>query len=122
MKTFVPRYTQEKQKTPNTLTDKTDTTRLEGGFVSFVSTPLEGFPKNTGTQQVRQQEQSLRLPWQLERLLQAASSGVLTIGVTGIPDTNRYVMAWACEYLAGDKQEALKRLWEVYDLWQQSTN
>jgi hypothetical protein len=59
-----------------------------------------------------------RLPWQLERLLHAASSGVLRLHITGVPDTTRYVLAWGCEYLAGDSQEALKRLWEVYQAWQ----
>jgi hypothetical protein len=61
-----------------------------------------------------------RLPWQLERLITAASSGTLDIHLTGVPDTTRYIMAWACCYLASDKEEALRRLWEVYSLWQPS--
>lgn len=60
----------------------------------------------------------MRLPWQLERLVQAASSGVLNISLHGVGDVTRYVMAWACSYLTADKDEALKRLWEVYSLWQ----
>ena len=118
MKTFVPRYSKNFQGNPNPPTDKTDKTISKGGFVSFVSDPLEGFPENTVTQKAKQQEQSLRLPWQLERLVHAASSGLLRFSITGIPDTNRYVMAWACNYLVSDKQEALERLWEVYNLWQ----
>jgi hypothetical protein len=62
-----------------------------------------------------------RLPWQLERLLDAASSGALTVSVRGVPDTSRYVMA--CSYLASSQRdEPLKRLWEVYELWQQTKN
>jgi hypothetical protein len=63
-----------------------------------------------------------RLPWQLERLVSAASSNALTFTMQGIPEPNRYVMAWACTYLASDKVEALKRLWEVYEQWQRSKN
>jgi hypothetical protein len=59
-----------------------------------------------------------RLPWRLERLVNAASSGVFTIHLTGVPNTTHYVMAWACAYLAGDKDEALRRLWEVHNIWQ----
>jgi hypothetical protein len=61
-----------------------------------------------------------RLPWQLERLISTASSGVLNVSMRGVPDPTRYVMAWACAYLAGDKEEALRRLWGVYSLWQPS--
>jgi hypothetical protein len=56
-----------------------------------------------------------RLPWQLERLLAAASSHTLTFTMSGIPDVNRYVQAWACEYLVNDKEQALKRLWHVWN-------
>lgn len=64
-----------------------------------------------------------RLPWQLERLVNAASNHLLTFTLSGIPDVNRYVQAWACSYLASSQRdEALKRLWEVYALWQQTTN
>jgi hypothetical protein len=59
-----------------------------------------------------------RLPWQLERLVNAASSGTLILHLTGVPSTTHYVMACACAYLTSDKEEALKRLWEVYNLWQ----
>lgn len=55
-----------------------------------------------------------RLPFALERLVSAASSNLLT-GFTfdGVPDINRYVMAWACCYLVGDRDEALNRLRQV---------
>jgi hypothetical protein len=59
-----------------------------------------------------------RLPWQLERLIAAACSGVLVLDIRGIPDTKRYVQAWGCEYLVGDKAESQKRLWEIYAHWQ----
>jgi hypothetical protein len=63
-----------------------------------------------------------RLPWQLERLISAASSGALIASVHGVPDPTRYVMAWGCSYLAGDKDESLGRLWEVYQVWQANKN
>lgn len=64
-----------------------------------------------------------RLPWQLERLVTAASSGALSVSIQGVPDPSRYVQAWACEYLASSQRdEPLRRLWEVYEQWQQSKN
>lgn len=63
-----------------------------------------------------------RLPWQLERLLSAASCGVLNVSLRGVPDSTRYTLAWSACYLVGDRGEALKRLWEVYALWQESKN
>jgi hypothetical protein len=63
-----------------------------------------------------------RLPWQLERLLTAACSGVLSFTMSGTPDPNRYTAAWACAYLTGDRDEALKRLWQVYEEWQGRVN
>ncbi len=59
-----------------------------------------------------------RLPWQLERLVSAASSDNLEAAVPGVPDVNRYVMGWACSYLTGDREESLKRLWAVHRAWQ----
>ena len=50
------------------------------------------------------------LPWQLEGLVEAASSGLLRFGITGIPDTNRYVMSWGCTYLVSDKTGSSKTL------------
>lgn len=59
-----------------------------------------------------------QLPWQLRRLVVAASSGALDISLRGVPNTSHYVMAWACEYLVSSQQEEpLKRLWEVYAQW-----
>lgn len=59
-----------------------------------------------------------RLPWQLERLLSAASlNEPLSADVQGVFDVNRYVLAWGCSYLTVDQGEALKRLWRVYSQW-----
>lgn len=63
-----------------------------------------------------------RLPWQLEQLVKAACNGALTLNLRGVPDTTRYVMAWACSYLTSDKEESQKRLWEVYQAWQSAKN
>lgn len=64
-----------------------------------------------------------RLPWQLERLVDAASNRALHISLHGVPDTSRYVLGWACSYLtSSQREEALKRLWEVYGQWQQAKN
>ncbi len=59
-----------------------------------------------------------RLPWQLERLINAASSNVLGVELLGVPDVPRYTLAWAACYLTGDRDEALRRLWQVYSAWQ----
>jgi TubC N-terminal docking domain len=61
-----------------------------------------------------------RLPWQIERLLRAASDGVLNVSLRGVPDATRYVMAWAVSYIIGDREEALRRLWAVYGQWEES--
>lgn len=66
-----------------------------------------------------------RLPWQLDRLVQAASSDLLpqrslTMPEGFVTDLNRYVMAWGCSYLTGDRDEALRRLWRVHSKWQQT--
>jgi len=55
-----------------------------------------------------------RLPFALERLVSAAGSNLLA-GFTfeGVPDINRYVLAWASTYLVGDSTEALDRLRQV---------
>jgi hypothetical protein len=64
-----------------------------------------------------------RLPWQLERLIEAAINNTLHIQVRGVPDPSRYVQAWACSYLvSSQRDEALRRLWEVYEQWQQNKN
>lgn len=60
-----------------------------------------------------------RLPWQLERLVSAAASGVLPAGTVTlsaglVPDLNRYVLGWGCAYLVSDRAEAERRLWQVY--------
>lgn len=58
------------------------------------------------------------LPWQIERLVSAASCGQLHIELSGIPDVSNYVMGSACAYLTGDQDEAVRRLWQVYKAWQ----
>lgn len=57
------------------------------------------------------------LPWQLERVLSAASSNVLNAKLPGVPDVGRYTLAWGCSYLTGDRDEAEQRLWQVYRAW-----
>lgn len=64
-----------------------------------------------------------RLPWQLERLISAAASGVLPDGTVMlasglVPDLGRYTLGWAAAYLVGDRAEAKRRLWQVYRAWQ----
>ena len=64
-----------------------------------------------------------RLPWQLERLLAAAASDVLPQGMTYLEsglvfDLQKYVLAGAGAYLIGDRDEALKRLWQAHRAWQ----
>lgn len=63
-----------------------------------------------------------RLPWQLERLVSAASSHVLNFTMPHVGNVNHHTAAWACAYLTGDRGEAIKRLWEVYAAWQQDKN
>lgn len=58
------------------------------------------------------------LPWQLKRLLSAAGSNVLTAELPGVRDVGRYTLAWGCAYLTGDRAEAERRLWQVYQAWQ----
>lgn len=63
-----------------------------------------------------------RLPWQLERLLGAAASDLLpkdTVALPSglVPNLNPYVLAWAASYLTGDRDEALRRLWEAHRAW-----
>ena len=63
-----------------------------------------------------------RLPWELERLVSAASNGVLPSGTfkleSGLtPDLERFVSGWACSYLTGDTAHGLSRLWEAHTAW-----
>ena len=62
-----------------------------------------------------------RLPPQLERLVAAASSGLLPdvkLLESGlVRELNSYVLAWASSYLIGDPDEALRRLWQAYKAW-----
>jgi hypothetical protein len=66
-----------------------------------------------------------RLPWQLERLISAASNGSLpkreaTELEPGqfVMDLNQYVLAWAAAYLTGDREEALAQMWKAHRAWQ----
>jgi hypothetical protein len=59
-----------------------------------------------------------RLPWQLERLVSAASSDNLDVTMFGVYDLNRYTLGWAAAYLTGGRDEALARLWAVHRAWQ----
>lgn len=98
-------------------TDKTSKERETGGSVSFV----KSIP---GVSAVEKNETDTlpRLPWQLERLLSAAASNVLTVELPGVPDVPRYALAWGCAYLTGDRSEALSRLWQVYRAWQSTAS
>ncbi len=89
-------------KKPLTAPDKTDKT----------STPLSpALPHAEASKDFVE-----RLPWQLERLVSAATNDDLTIVMRGVPDINRYVMAWASTYLVGGREEAKRRLWQVQRL------
>jgi hypothetical protein len=64
------------------------------------------------------------LPWQLERLIAAASSTLLPHGVVllapgqFVADLNAYVTAWALTYYrGGDREHALKCLWQAHAAW-----
>ncbi len=59
-----------------------------------------------------------RLPWQLARLVSAASSDNLDAAMPGVHDLNRYTLGWAAAYLTGGRDEALARLWAVHRAWQ----
>ncbi len=63
-----------------------------------------------------------RLPRQLESLLRAASSDLLPKDTVTLPaglvsDLNSYTLAWAASYLTGDRDEALRRLWQAHRVW-----
>jgi hypothetical protein len=63
-----------------------------------------------------------KLPFELERLIAAASNGALPSGSftleSGIvPDLERYVLAWCAGYVLGESKQALSRLWEVHKVW-----
>jgi hypothetical protein len=71
---------------------------------------------------LRQRHYLPKIPWQLERLISAATNTLLSFNYPGVPNLNSYVMAWACGYLIGDREESLKRLWAVYRAWQEVLN
>jgi hypothetical protein len=65
------------------------------------------------------------LPQDLHALVRAASSGVLPQGSvkleTGlVTDFERFVMAYACQILMGDRQHALENLYVALRAWQES--
>jgi hypothetical protein len=64
-----------------------------------------------------------KLPWQLERLLSAANSGQLPQGMQHLEsglvfDLSAYALACGASYLIGDREEALRRLWQAHRAWQ----
>lgn len=66
-----------------------------------------------------------RLPWELERLVSAASNSVLPFGThqlsSGVvPSLEKFVLGWAAAYLCGATTDALNQLWDVWTLWQDS--
>ena len=62
------------------------------------------------------------LPWQLRNLLSAASSKTLSVNINGVTDVSTYVLAYVSDYLVGDREHALSKLWEVSKLWQEQLN
>ena len=67
-----------------------------------------------------------RLPWQLERLVSAATSDQLPKDPVMLPsglvtNLNLYTLSWAAAYLTSDRADALSRLWQVRYVWQSET-
>ena len=67
-----------------------------------------------------------RLPWQLERLVNAAASNQLPQSTVKLPsglvmNLNLYTLGWAAAYLTSDRAEALSRLWQARYVWQDET-
>ncbi len=62
------------------------------------------------------------LPWQLRNLLSAASTQTLSVNINGVADVSTYVLAYVSDYLVGDREHALSKLWEVSKLWQEQLN
>jgi hypothetical protein len=130
MSEFKPIDIKKYLQTPIKVLDKTDKT----GFVSFVKPNLPVIEPKKEDDAALTLESELaapaeirigtapdtlpRLPWQLERLVSAASSNALELELRGVHDLNRYTMAWAAAYLTGDRDEALARLWAVHRAWQ----
>jgi hypothetical protein len=84
---------------------------------------LMGFLEGQNTSKTVQTLEAL--PQDLHALVRAASSGVLTKGTakleTGlVTDLERYVMAYACQILTGDRQHALENLYAALRFWQGS--
>lgn len=90
-------------------------------FAGFAG-PIEGNSIQKGVKLEGREDTIPRLPFALERLVSAAS-GNLLMGFTfdGVPDINRYVMAWACAYLVGGSKEARDRLQQVQIAREMST-
>ena len=59
------------------------------------------------------------LPWQLQNLLRAASSKTLAVNIDGVTSVSNYVLAYVADYLLGDREHVLSKLWEVYNAWQE---
>jgi hypothetical protein len=63
-----------------------------------------------------------QLPPELEALIRAAINDALPAGSVKLPDglitdMSRYITAWGCAYLIGNRADALARLWAVQRVW-----
>jgi hypothetical protein len=87
---------------------------------------IKGFLEATATKPVKENERAVpRLPWELERLVSAASNGRLPQGSVKleaglVPDLERFVLGWAAAYVLGATEEAQQRLWDAWRSWQGS--
>jgi hypothetical protein len=60
------------------------------------------------------------LPWELVRLLKAAGSTEFKADLRQkVDNIQAYTLSWGCAYVTGDREHALRRLWEVYEAWQE---
>ncbi len=142
MKVFTPRRLREISEIPQEGTAKTAKTPEPTAFGSFGGEGQGGSTEKTSAATptltrletvtsgppipdsvLRMSASSVpRLPESLERLVRAASSDALPIGVmkleTGIaPDFKLHVLAWSAAYLCGDTNHALERLHVAHRAW-----
>jgi hypothetical protein len=125
MDTYQPKRLQKKIEKPLEPDGQKGRKLQNPPIVPFVQTQegvLTNFYSKTNSQSTPAQLLP-RLPWELERLVSAASNGSLPTGSqpleTGfVPDLERYVLAWAAAYLAGATEDATARLWDAWRTWQ----
>lgn len=112
-------------------TDKTDKRQDKDTSGSFGSSQV-AYPQNFLPKEAVMKEHKAdiiaalsipRLPWQLERLVSAATNDQLPKGMVKleaglVSDLNTYVLAWSASYLLGGSDEALTRLWQARKAWQ----